>query len=86
MNYFRKGSHPQLFKNFVAVVKSFVSLSLIGLPEGSVTPVVTLIFYSVLVFKMLAGSTVNVVLSSLRLGSTLVIGTQALKLSVDVET
>ena len=31
-----------------------VTLSLIGLPEGSVTPVVTLILYAVLVFIQIA--------------------------------
>jgi hypothetical protein len=92
MNYFKKGSQlqPLLPKPFGAVVKPVpvVLLLLIGLPEGSVTPVVTFILYVDLSGRVLAGLTSNVLLSLLELGLPLVIRTQVLvaKLSVDSET
>jgi hypothetical protein len=76
MNYFKKGFQlqPLLPKPFGAVVKPVpvVLLLLIGLPEGSVTPVVTFILYVEECVSMGDGLTPNVMLS-LVLGSPLVI-------------
>jgi hypothetical protein len=76
MNYFRKGFQSQLLLFDAAVVKSDSVVLFKGLPEVSVTPVVTLILYVAkelsMVLGVSRGKTPNVLLS-LVLGLPLVI-------------
>ena len=92
MNYFRKGFQLQSLTFLCLELAHYlqspvdpnvlkpvtvVELSLIGLPEGSVTPVVTLILYAVggivAELSLVAGLTSNVLLSLLELGLPVVI-------------